>query len=40
MDEDGRKKAEASLMEAIGEAEELGAKGIAFRQRMRNTNSC
>lgn len=30
LDEDGRKKAEASLMEAIDEAEEIGAKGIAF----------
>ncbi len=30
MDEEGRKQAEASLMEAIDEAAELGAKGIAF----------
>lgn len=30
LDEEGRKKAETSLMEAIDEAEELGAKGIAF----------
>lgn len=29
-DEEGRKKAEATLMEAIDEAEELGAGGIAF----------
>lgn len=30
VDEEGRKKAEATLMEAIDEAEYLGAKGIAF----------
>lgn len=30
IDEEGRKKAEATLMEAIDEAEYLGAKGIAF----------
>ena len=30
IDEEGRKKAEATLMEAIDEAEFLGAKGIAF----------
>ncbi|MEG1774617.1 MAG: TIM barrel protein, partial [Oscillospiraceae bacterium] len=30
IDEEGRQKAEATLMEAIDEAEELGAKGIAF----------
>lgn len=30
IDEEGRKKAEESLLEAIDEAEELGAKGIAF----------
>ena len=30
IDEDGRKKAEATLLEAIDEAEYLGAKGIAF----------
>ncbi len=30
IDEEGRKKAEATLIEAIDEAEELGAKGIAF----------
>lgn len=30
IDEEGRKKAEATLMEAIDEAELLGAKGIAF----------
>ena len=30
IDEEGRKKAEATLMEAIDEAEELGAGGIAF----------
>lgn len=30
LDEDGRQKAEASLFEAIDEAKELGAKGIAF----------
>ena len=30
IDEEGRKAAEATLMEAIDQAEELGAKGIAF----------
>jgi sugar phosphate isomerase/epimerase len=30
IDEEGRKKAEATLMEAIDEAEYLGAKGVAF----------
>lgn len=30
VDEEGRKKAEATLIEAIDQAEELGAKGIAF----------
>lgn len=30
LDEEGRKKAEATLMEAIDEAEYLGAKGMAF----------
>lgn len=30
IDEEGRKKAEATLMEAVDEAEYLGAKGIAF----------
>lgn len=30
LDEEGRKRAEATLMEAIDEAEYLGAKGIAF----------
>ena len=30
IDEDGRKKAEATLLDAIDEAEYLGAKGIAF----------
>lgn len=30
IDEEGRKKAEQTLLEAIDEAEELGAKGIAF----------
>jgi sugar phosphate isomerase/epimerase len=30
LDEEGRRKAEATLMEAIDEAEELGSKGIAF----------
>lgn len=30
IDEEGRKKAEASLIEAIDEAEQLGANGIAF----------
>ncbi len=30
IDEEERKKAEATLMEAIDEAEQLGAKGIAF----------
>lgn len=30
VDEEGRKKAEATLMEAIDEAEQLGSKGIAF----------
>ena len=30
IDEDGRKKAEANLIEAVDEAEYLGAKGIAF----------
>ncbi|MBP7403053.1 MAG: TIM barrel protein [Clostridia bacterium] len=30
LDEDGRRKAEATLMEAIDEAEYMGAKGIAF----------
>jgi sugar phosphate isomerase/epimerase len=30
LDEDGRKQAEASLIEAIDEAQELGAKGVAF----------
>ena len=30
IDEDGRKKAEATLIEAVDEAEYLGAKGIAF----------
>lgn len=30
IDEEGRKKAEATLLEAIDEAEYLGAKGIAF----------
>ena len=30
LDESGRKKAEASLMEALDEAEEIGANGIAF----------
>ena len=30
IDEEGRAKAEATLMEAIDEAQELGAKGIAF----------
>lgn len=30
IDEDGRKKAEATLLEAVDEAEYLGAKGIAF----------
>ena len=30
LDEEGRKKAEATLIEAVDEAEYLGAKGIAF----------
>ena len=30
LDEEGRKKAEATLLEAVDEAEYLGAKGIAF----------
>ena len=30
IDEEGRKKAEATLLEAVDEAEQLGAKGIAF----------
>lgn len=30
IDEEGRKKAEATLIEAVDEAEYLGAKGIAF----------
>ena len=30
LDEDGRKKAEATLLEAVDEAEYIGAKGIAF----------
>lgn len=30
LDEEARKKAEATLLEAVDEAEELGAKGIAF----------
>jgi sugar phosphate isomerase/epimerase len=30
LDEEGRKKAEASLLEAVDEAQSLGAKGIAF----------
>ena len=30
IDEEGRKKAEANLLEAIDEAEYMGAKGIAF----------
>ena len=30
LDEEGRAKAEATLIEAVDEAEQLGAKGIAF----------
>ncbi|MFR5732735.1 MAG: hypothetical protein ACLUD2_13085 [Clostridium sp.] len=33
IDEEGRKKAEATLIEAVDEAEYLGAKGIAFLGR-------
>ena len=47
LDEEGRKKAEATLLEAVDEAEYLGAKGIAFlsgkwgeKTRNRHMSSC
>lgn len=47
MDEEERLKAELTLIEAIDEAEQMGAKGIAFWQesgmrkpRMKHIDSC
>lgn len=47
VDEEGRKKAEQTLLEAVDEAEYLGAKGIAFlagkweeKRKSRHIASC